>query len=69
MAYTSYTTDRSASVMAGAQDFVSQMVASVSLWNQARRTRAALEKLSDYELEDIGLTRGDIEIIAAKGRL
>ena len=26
----------------------------------ARRTRAALESLSDYELDDIGLTRADI---------
>ena len=69
MAYTTYTTDRSASVMVGAQDFFAQMIASVSHWNQARRTRAVLEKLSDYELEDIGLTRGDIDLIAAQGRL
>ncbi|HHI71269.1 MAG TPA: DUF1127 domain-containing protein, partial [Rhodobacteraceae bacterium] len=29
-------------------------------WNSARKTRAELSKLSDYALEDIGLTRGDI---------
>ena len=30
-------------------------------WNEARRTRAILSKLSAHELEDIGLTRGDID--------
>ncbi|MHC0053352.1 DUF1127 domain-containing protein [Actibacterium sp. D379-3] len=33
-------------------------------WNNARITRNALEKLSDHELDDIGLTRGDIDRIA-----
>ena len=69
MAYTTYATDRSASAMAGAQDIFAHMVAGVARWNQARRTRAALEKLSDYELEDIGLSRGDIEAIATRGHL
>ncbi len=30
-------------------------------WNDARMTRKALYKLSDRELDDIGLCRGDIE--------
>jgi uncharacterized protein YjiS (DUF1127 family) len=30
-------------------------------WNDARVTRKALNKLSDRELDDIGLCRGDIE--------
>ncbi|WP_397543783.1 DUF1127 domain-containing protein [Roseovarius salis] len=30
-------------------------------WIEARRTRKALSKLSDRELDDIGLTRGDIK--------
>jgi uncharacterized protein YjiS (DUF1127 family) len=30
-------------------------------WNNARVTRKALNKLSDRELDDIGLCRGDIE--------
>lgn len=34
--------------------------ASVLAWNRSRRTRAALSKLTERELEDIGLTRGDI---------
>jgi uncharacterized protein YjiS (DUF1127 family) len=32
-------------------------------WNDARITRKALNKLSDRELDDIGLCRGDIEFI------
>ncbi|MEM0949459.1 MAG: DUF1127 domain-containing protein [Pseudomonadota bacterium] len=32
-------------------------------WNDARATRRALSKLSDHELEDIGLVRGDIDTI------
>lgn len=30
-------------------------------WNDARMTRKALSKLTDRELDDIGLSRGDIE--------
>lgn len=36
----------------------------VSSWNDARLTRAALSRLSDRELEDIGLARGDIDSVA-----
>lgn len=32
-------------------------------WNDARVTRKALAKLSDRELDDIGLCRGDIDFI------
>ena len=35
-----------------------------SAWNDARVTRNALKKLSDRELDDIGLCRGDIDLIA-----
>ena len=34
--------------------------------NDARATRKALSKLSDRELDDIGLTRGDIDAVARK---
>ena len=34
-----------------------------SAWNDARVTRKALSKLSDRELDDIGLCRGDLELI------
>lgn len=33
-------------------------------WNDARVTRKSLEKLTDRELDDIGLCRGDIDYIA-----
>ncbi|MDR9485359.1 MULTISPECIES: DUF1127 domain-containing protein [Sediminimonas] len=33
-------------------------------WHESRETRNALSKLSDRELEDIGLCRGDIDIVA-----
>lgn len=32
-------------------------------WNDARVTRNALGKLSDRELDDIGLCRGDVALI------
>jgi uncharacterized protein YjiS (DUF1127 family) len=35
----------------------------VKLWNSARITRNALSKLSNRELDDIGLCRGDIDLI------
>ncbi|MFN3721642.1 MAG: DUF1127 domain-containing protein [Paracoccaceae bacterium] len=40
---------------------VGGMFAAVSAWNDARITRKALSKLSDRELDDIGLCRGDID--------
>lgn len=39
-------------------------VSTFAAWNDARVTRTALSKLSDRELDDIGLCRGDIEDIA-----
>ncbi|GHE92744.1 hypothetical protein GCM10016455_11000 [Aliiroseovarius zhejiangensis] len=37
-----------------------KLVATVTAWNDARMTRNALNKLSDRELDDIGLCRADI---------
>jgi uncharacterized protein YjiS (DUF1127 family) len=51
--------------------FVQTLDRAVSLfsaWNDARVTRKALSKLSDRELDDIGLCRGDIETIGANPR-
>lgn len=48
--------------------FVGKLFTAVADWNDARVTRAALEKLSDRELDDIGLCRGDIAEIGTKGR-
>lgn len=38
--------------------------AAVAAWNDARTTRNTLNALSDRELNDIGLSRGDIEDVA-----
>jgi uncharacterized protein YjiS (DUF1127 family) len=48
--------------------FISNIANSVMAWNDARVTRIALGKLSDRELDDIGLTRGDINDIAGSHR-
>ncbi len=42
---------------------VSALFAAVVAWNDARVTRAALSRLDDRELNDIGLCRGDIGMI------
>ncbi len=39
------------------------MFGTLAAWNDARMTRNALAKLSDRELDDIGLTRADIDAI------
>jgi uncharacterized protein YjiS (DUF1127 family) len=43
--------------------FVSNALGMVRDWNDARVTRKALSTLSDRELDDIGLCRGDIDHI------
>lgn len=40
------------------------VVNAVVEWNDARVTRDALNGLTDRELDDIGLCRGDIDIVA-----
>ena len=47
--------------------FPSKFAAMVSDWLGARATRNALDRLSDRELDDIGLNRCDIDRIA-RGR-
>lgn len=44
---------------------VLSVVNAIRAWNDARVTRAALSRLSDRELDDIGLCRGDIDRIGA----
>lgn len=41
-----------------------KLVGTVAAWNDARLTRKALSQLSDRELDDIGLVRGDIDRIS-----
>ena len=42
---------------------VSNFGAAFRTWNSTRVTRNALSKLSNRELDDIGLCRGDIDLI------
>lgn len=49
----------------GLSAFFAALVERVVQWNELRATRRALARLSDRELDDIGLTRGDLENIAA----
>lgn len=44
-------------------DAMRGIITAVVAWNDARETRNALSKLTDRELEDIGLCRADIEAI------
>jgi uncharacterized protein YjiS (DUF1127 family) len=39
------------------------LLGGLAAWNDARLTRKALSSLSDRELEDIGLVRGDIDTV------
>lgn len=39
---------------------------SLNTWRTARRTAYELRRLSDRELEDVGMTRGDIMEVALK---
>ena len=55
------TTGRNASVFGA-------MFATIASWNDARVTRKALGRLSDRELDDIGLCRGDIETLTSDAR-
>lgn len=42
---------------------VAHTVEAMKAWNSARITRKSLNLLSNRELDDIGLCRGDIEMI------
>lgn len=44
--------------------FIGNALGTVKAWNDARVTRKALSTLSDRELDDIGLCRGDIDLIS-----
>ncbi len=43
--------------------FIARLSGAIATWNDSRKTRKALSSLSDRELEDIGLTRADIDTI------
>ena len=42
-------------------------VGRLSAWNETRRTREILSKLSAHELDDIGLSPSDIDRVAQRG--
>ena len=42
---------------------VSEARANLAAWNNGRKTRKALNALSNCELDDIGLCRADIDMI------
>lgn len=48
----------------GVGSVVASLVSLVANFNEARRVRRELSCLSDRELDDIGLCRGDIDRIA-----
>ena len=45
-----------------------QFVGIFAAWNDTRVTRNALSHLSDHELDDLGLHRGDIDNASRRGR-
>lgn len=63
---TTVTRVQPAPAAANAFSSLSGLVSGVVHWNETRRTRAALARLSNHELEDIGLTRGDIDLIGRR---
>lgn len=44
--------------------FFARFIQSAARWAEARETRNQLNRLTDRELSDIGLSRGDIERVA-----
>lgn len=48
---------------------ITDLYLTVSNWNAARKTRNELASLSNYVLEDIGLTRGDIDAFSCRNKL
>lgn len=56
----------SAPVANRAAGFFTSVFGGMAAWNDARLTRNALNALTDRELEDIGLVRGDIEDVAQR---
>jgi uncharacterized protein YjiS (DUF1127 family) len=57
-------TTRAHASHAGFGSLASRVLSMLTAWNERRATRNALSQLSDRELDDIGLTRGDIDIVA-----
>lgn len=50
----------------GFSGIATKFFAAIAAWNDARQTRNELGKLTDRELDDIGLNRGDIDRVAMR---
>jgi uncharacterized protein YjiS (DUF1127 family) len=61
---TTRTTYGSLNVAGRISSKLASLVGTFTKWNDARMTKNALTRLSNRELEDIGLVRGDIDLIA-----
>lgn len=48
----------------GSFGIFSKILAVLTAWNDARMTKNALNRLTDRELDDIGLCRGDIDHVS-----
>lgn len=57
---------QAAPVAGNIKGFVSNLVSLLIDWNDTRVTRKALSSLTDRELDDIGLVRGDIDTVATR---
>ncbi len=64
----SFDTSRTASALSAGNvaSFFTNMFSAVAAWNDARITRNSLSKLTARELDDIGLSYGDIEAVATR---
>ncbi|WP_458878648.1 DUF1127 domain-containing protein [Arenibacterium sp. CAU 1754] len=61
---TSRTTYGARSLTGRIGGMLASVYAAIVVWNDTRATRNALSGLTDRELEDIGLIRGDIDAVA-----
>lgn len=52
----------------GGRQVFTNILATIAQWNDDRMTRNALVKLSERELDDIGLNYGDIDTMIAANR-
>lgn len=57
-------TNRPLAAGVSATRILSVLVAKIAAWNDARVTRKSLSSLTNRELDDLGLCRGDIDDIA-----
>ena len=60
------TTRTSSATLGTVARALTDTLATITAWKKERATRDALNKLSDRELDDIGLCRGDIDVIARR---